>query len=450
VTDLTQEIQHAINDRNFSVSSHLINHMRKAKSITEVTDALESDYNALSYHTLELRDHISYYFGMWDVYFAVQISSLDMLRLLKEDMSIDPQVFMLEFTRDLLERQDPRFNQFYASVETISKGQYAVLLPQILAHRTDELENCTIYYKSKPVPLYCTANLLRTYYGEKIISATLSDQVFEVVVGEKAFAVIERALVSAGMDISKMLVEVNPEDWEDIICKVGKTEGPPEESRELRTLHRVYAARSEIFLSSFRKQAAALDTILNSKTQLCNDILMAVAADKTHEMRLRAVKGLGDIGSTAALEFLSSMLNDSDSSVRGVAARALSTLASRSKWSTVDHRIPATASKVAALDISKINRILNTMISKEMPAAMIEDTLIAVVNQDGRNAANLLSRLLAKPQISVKKAVIKTSQLLDRKYAARVIRRALDDESPEVVALAEKELNTRWPDEIWK
>jgi hypothetical protein len=450
VTDLSQEIQHAISDRNFPASSHLLNHVRKANLITEVADTLEEDYNSLSYHTLELRDHISYYLGMWDVYFAVQISSLDMLRLLKDDMSIDPQTFMIEFTRRLLDSLDPRFDQFYASVETISKGQYAVLLPQILAHRTEELENCTIFYKREPTPLYCTANLLRTYYGEKIISATLSDQVFESVVGEKAFSLIERALISAGLDISKMLVEVNSEDWEDIICRVIKIESPPEESKELRTLHRVYAARSEIFLNSFRKQAAALDTILNSKTQLCNDTLMTVAADRKHEMRLRAVKGLGDIGSTAALEFLSGMLNDSDSSIRGVAARALSILASHSKWSTVDHKIPATTSKTPALDISKISRILNTMIAKEMPVAMIEDTLTAVANQDGRNAANILTRLLTKPQISVKKAVIKTSQLLAREYAAPVIRKALDDDSPEVVALAEKELNTRWPDEVWK
>ena len=167
-------------------------------------------------------------------------------------------------------------------------------------------------------------------------------------------------------------------------------------------------------------------------------------------MHLRAVKGLGDIGGTNVLEFLSGMLNANDSSIRNVAARALSTLASHSKWSSVSHRIPVTPSKVTVLDISKINQILNTLLAKEMPVAMIEDTLIALVNQDSRNAADILTRLLAKPQINIKKAVIKTSKLLERENAASVIREALEDESPEIVALAEEELNTRWPDEVWK
>jgi len=450
VTDLALELQKAIAERNFSASSHLLEHVRTGDMIADVTEILENEYNSLSYHTLELRDHIAYYLGMWDVYFAVQISSIDLLRFLKDDLETDPQDFMVDFARDLLDKQDQHFDQFYTSVETISRGQYAVLLPEILSYRTNELENCIIYYKRGPIPLYCTANLLRTYYGHQIVTATMNDRVFELVVSEKIFSVIAESLTSAGLDVSKMLVGVDPENWEDIVCKVSLTESSPEESKELRTLHRVYAARSEIFLESFRKQAAALDTILNAKTQLCNDILMSVALDSGHEMHLRAVKGLGDIGGTNVLEFLSGMLNTSDSSTRNVAARALSILASHSKWSSVSHRIPATTSKVTVLDISKINQILNTLLAKEMPVAMIEDTLIALVNQNSRNAADILIRLLAKPQINIKKAVIKTSKLLERENAASVIHEALEDESPEIVALAEEELNTRWPDEVWK
>ncbi|MFW9959318.1 MAG: HEAT repeat domain-containing protein, partial [Candidatus Odinarchaeota archaeon] len=197
------------------------------------------------------------------------------------------------------------------------------------------------------------------------------------------------------------------------------------------------------------KQAAALDTILNAKTQLCNDILMAVASDSSHEMHLRAVKGLGDLGGSDVLEYLSGLLSAEDTSTRNIAARALSTLASHSKWSSVGHKIPASATKTSISDISKINQILNTLIAKDMPVAMIEDTILALVTQDSENAVDILTRLLAKPQISIKKAVIKSSKLLERDSAASVIREALEDESPEIVALAEEELNSRWPDEIW-
>jgi hypothetical protein len=449
VKDLASEIQNAVTERNFPASSHLLEHVRTAGLISDITETLEDAYNSLAYHTLELRDHIFHYLGMWDIFFPVQISSIDLFRLLSKDMETDPQLFMLDFMRDLLDQQDPRFDQFYASVETISKSQYAVLLPQILTHRTDELEKCIIYHKQGRVHLYCISNLLRTYYGQKIITATLADQVFESIVGEKTFSKIAESLASAGLNISTMLVGVEPEDWEDIICKVKIIESHPEDSKELRTLHRVYAARTEIFLESFRKQAAALDTILNAKTQLCNDVLMTVASDSSHEMRLRAVKGLGDIGGSEILDFLSRMLNDRDSSIRNIAARALSTLTSHSKWSSVSHRIPATASKRQILDITKINRILNTLIAKEMPIAMIEDTLTAIVTQDSRNAVSILIRLLAKPQNSIKRAVIKTSRLLDRKDAAIIIREALKDESSDIVSMAESELNSRWPDDVW-
>ena len=443
-------IQKAIAERNFPASSHLLDRARKNNQVVEAADLLEAEYDSNPHHTLELRDHVTFYLGMWDVYFAVQISSANILRLLTDDVERDVQVFMIDFVKRLLDQRDSRFNQFYASVETISRGQYAVVLPQILNLRSEELENCIVYFKRGPVPLYCTVNLLQTYYGQKIVSAIANDEIFESVVTEKTFGVIAESLQAAGLDVSKMLVGVDPAEWEDIVCKAGKIESHLEESKELRALHRVHAARSEIFLESFRKQAAALDTILNAKTQLCNDVLMTVASDSGHDMRLRALKGLGDNGDSNSLEFLSSMLNDGEPAVRNVVARAISTLASHSKWSSAGHKIPENNLKAPRLDISKINRILTTLVAKGMPIAMIEDTLIAVTTHGGRNAVDILMRLLAKPDVNIKKAVIKSSRLLERDAAASIIRVAIHDESPEIVAMAEEELNSRWPDEVWR
>ena len=437
-------------ERNFPASSYLLDRARKNNQIADVAKLLEVEYDPYPQHTLELRDHVTYYLGMWDVYFAVQVSSANMLRLLTNHVGGDVQVFMIDFVKRLLDQRDSRFNQFYASVETISKGQYAVVLPQILTLRSEELENCIIHYKRGPVPLYCTVNLLRTYYGQKIVSAIANDEIFESVVSEKTFGVIAESLQAAGIDVSKMLVGVDPAEWEEIVCKADKIESHPEESKELRTLHRVHAARSEIFLDSFRKQAAALDTILNAKTQLCNDVLMMVASDTEHDMRLRALKGLGDNGDSKSLEFLSSMLNDGEPAVRNVVARAISTLASHSKWSSFGHKTPQGNLKAPSLDISKINRILTTLVAKGMPIAMIEDTLIAVTTQGGMNAVEILIRLLAKPDANIRKAVIKSSRLLERNAAAPIVRAALKDQSPEIVAMAEEELNSRWPDEVWR
>jgi hypothetical protein len=214
VTDLKQ----AILERNFPASRHLLERARREAKMASIADLLEEEYEESQHHTLELRDHVTSYLGIWDVYFAVQLTSIQMLRLLAEDKSADAAVFMLNHIRSLLEQGDPLFDQFFVSVETISRGPFAVLLPEILTRRSEELENCIIYYRTGSNPLYCTASLLRTYYGRKIVSAILDDKVFNSVVSENVFMKIEESLISAGMDPSKMLVSVSPKDWEDTGC----------------------------------------------------------------------------------------------------------------------------------------------------------------------------------------------------------------------------------------
>jgi hypothetical protein len=448
--ELVTDLKQAIIERNFPASRHLLEHARRGDKMASIADLLEEEYEESQYHTLELRDHVTSYLGIWDVYFAVQLTSIQMLRLLAENKSADAVVFMLDYTRSLLERGDPLFDQFFVSVETISKGPFAVLLPAILTKRSEELENCIIYYRTGENPLYCTANLLRTYYGRKIVSAILDDKVFNSVVSEKVFMKIEESLVSAGMDPSKMLVSVSPKDWEDTLCVLNIIDAPHEESKELGTLHRVYNARSDLFLESFRKQVAALETIQSAKTQLCNDVLMTVASSPGHEMQLRALKVLGESGDSSTLEFLSRMIRIEDPSVRNVAARAFSTLSSHIKLSSVGRAISPMEKQRPLLDISKVNRILNTLLSKDMPHEMIEDTLVAIATQGGKDAASVLIQLLSKPELSVQLAVVKASRFLDRDNAAQIIRTALKSDEPVLVDLAEKEINERWSDEVWK
>jgi hypothetical protein len=450
LTGLVDDFRQAVIERNFHSSRHLLERAKRNGQIPLIAKAIEQDYEVSQHHTLEMRDHVTYYLGLWDVYFAVQISSIELLHLIQENGQRDAAVFMLNFVKALLEENDPRFDQFYVAVEIISKGPYAVLLPDILTKRSDELENCVIYYRTGDRPLYCTANLLRTYYGRKIVSAILDDSVFNSVVTQNSFTKIEESLTLAGIDVSRMLTPVDPEDWEDTICRVNIIDTSPEESKELGTLHRVFASRTELFLESFRKQAAALETIQNSKTHLCNDVLVIVAADSKHEMQLRALKTLGETGDSATLEFLSKMIRVDDPAVRNVAARAFSVLSSHSRWSSAGHAFPLVEQQQSLLDISKVNRILNTLLAKKMPTEMIEDTLVAIASQGGKSAMNILIRLLSKPQISVQLAVIKATRSLEKSKAALVIRTALKSDNSELVSFAEREIDNRWPDEVWK
>lgn len=452
MTDIAQSFQKAIAERNYAASTHLLDHALRENGLPDLITVLEEMEEAAPLITLELRDHVFYYLGMWDIYYAVQISSIDILRILDEhNVENDASIFMIDYIRNLLETRDDRFSQFCINIETISGGHYAILVPSILDQRMEELLNCRIQYTDGYKTFYCTAELLETYYGGKIVAAIHSHRSFDIIVNPGQFAIIQEGLSSAGIDTSSLLDRVEPDLWDDFVKGKRKPRIKRGGSGELSVLHRVKSGRSNIYAQGFRQQVAALNAITLARTQLCNDVLMSVISDPSHQMRRRALKQLGESGDSTTLDFLADLMkNDGDESIRKEAARTYSVLTSKGQLTGISHPIPRLQRKSSILDISKINKILNTLIAKGMPTAMIDDTLSAIAIQGGSVSVDILSRLLTKPQNSVKIAVIKASRFLDTETAAPIIRAALANEDPEIVTMAENELDTRWPDAIWE
>jgi len=451
LTDVVQNFKKAIAERNYSGSMHLLDTALHEASILELATKLEEVEQAVPLQTLEFRDHIFYYLNMWDIYFAVQIPSIEVLKLLHENNVVNnSQVFMIDFIRDLLDSENSQFNQYSVDVETISRGQYAILLPSLLERRARELENCKIQYLRGPPSLYCTADLMNTYYGRKIVSATHKVRNFDIVVNAKLFGTIDKSLSSAGLDVTSMLEEIEPDIWEFLLARKKSPRQRQNGPSELIVLNRVKSARSNIFAENYRQQLAALNAITLSKTQRCNDVLTEVVSDENSRLRRRSLRQLGETGDSSTLDFLAGIMkNDGDEAIRTEAARAFSSLTSRSKLSSVQYEIRPVPAKPPLLDLLEINRILNTLVAKGMPTTMIDDTLNAIAIQGGSDAIDILTSLLAKPQTSVRIAVVKASRSLDIDSAASIVRAALDDDSRDVVALAEMELDSRWPDTVW-
>jgi HEAT repeat protein len=165
-------------------------------------------------------------------------------------------------------------------------------------------------------------------------------------------------------------------------------------------------------------------------------------------MRKRALKQLGESGDLTTLDFLDDMMkNDGNMSIRREAARAFSALTSRKAGMGLSSPLPTP--KPPVVDISKINIILNTLIAKAMPTSMIDETLNSVALQGGSDSAEVLLRLFGRQEEIVRQAIVKATRLLNKQSAALIIREALNDESHEIVILAESEIDTRWPDEVW-
>ena len=56
---------------------------------------------------------------------------------------------------------------------------------------------------------------------------------------------------------------------------------------------------------------------------------------------------------------------------------------------------------------------------------------------------------MSRPQEEIRLSIVKATRLLDKESAALIIRAALNDESPDIVSLAENEIDSRWSDGVW-
>ncbi|MCJ7817337.1 MAG: HEAT repeat domain-containing protein, partial [Candidatus Thorarchaeota archaeon] len=375
MTNSEFDIQKAIAERNYTASMQLFEHAMKKGNISELVREIEQIEEEAPLLTLELRDHIFYFLRMWSIYFAVQIPSIDVLKLLDDNsISKNAPVFMIEFIRNLLDRKDSRFSQFCVNIDTISSDHYAILLPSILHQRIEELEKCKIQFLEGPIQLYCTSDLFDTYYGQKIVAAIHEQKSFDIVINESQFTLIKESLDSAGFDVTSMLERVNSDLWDDFLKSKRKLRIQHGSLGELSVLHRVKSARSNIFAKNFQQQVTAMNAINLSRTQLCNDVLMSVSSDRNHQMRRRALNQLGESGDSSTIIFLADIMQtDKDQSIRTEAARSYSLLASRSQLTGISHTIPPSSSKSYALDISEVNKLLNAIIAKGMPTTMIDD-----------------------------------------------------------------------------
>ena len=149
---------------------------------------------------------------------------------------------------------------------------------------------------------------MATYYGWKIVNAVHENRYFDIVVDEEQFSIIRDSLEASGLNVDSMLVELDSPEWSKHVesrrsrrtsidngaspeirnSSHDHWRSPYEPSKELGVLHRVKSARSIIYRTSFYEQASAMNTIIASKTQLCNDILMDLAR-RTLEGEVRAL-----------------------------------------------------------------------------------------------------------------------------------------------------------------
>ena len=82
--DGAKELHDAILQKNYSASSRLLKQIMQEEDVHSVSSYFEGLSDDGLHQTLELRDHVLYFLGLWELYFAVQIPSLKLLTLFQK------------------------------------------------------------------------------------------------------------------------------------------------------------------------------------------------------------------------------------------------------------------------------------------------------------------------------------------------------------------------------
>ncbi|MFW9795151.1 MAG: hypothetical protein ACFFEE_12655, partial [Candidatus Thorarchaeota archaeon] len=98
--DIAIQYQDAVTERDYSTSSLLIEQAMKHNALSDLITGLETIEESVQHLTLEVRDHVFHTLGLWDIYFAVQMSSIDVLKLLdNQNTRENARIFMVDFIR---------------------------------------------------------------------------------------------------------------------------------------------------------------------------------------------------------------------------------------------------------------------------------------------------------------------------------------------------------------
>ena len=410
---------------------------------------------------LRYRDHVFKYFHLEDVYFALRMTSYEILsKLSYVQTSEEGRQDAFDLVITAAKAGDPTVRLNALDVEQIYNTEYAVLLPFVLTHRQEELTSIKIPFslrtRAPRTMRYLIDELVETYYGLKIAVAAQEHQTLEVLVGSTVFAKIEAALTSMGIDLTDLLVEVHDDDWLKFVSDRQRfAYRPGEKSVELDTVRELFLSGQLIDVGNEAATRGVIDLVSNTKTATFNHILKRLASERSSRsnpsIQLRCLELLGERGDESDREFLAGLLlGDSTKRVRDASAKALSMLESRIAW-----RSKPSAPRVEpyinrdpiSQDLASIVKELMGNVRKSN-LSMISDALFSLASVGGQNATSLLTELVSHPEPIIRFNVVRAARRLSRQDAFQIIKKALDDENSMVSNAALVQLEERWPDHV--
>ena len=434
---------------DYQASSQTLLHMATNYPPTTMRDSLQRISDELRERVLMLRDHVTHFLGLTPLYFALQLSSQEMMLMIcGARSSIEARSRVLT---DLIQRiaDTPSvLDSSRVDLVKLATSECVVILPDVLRTRADQMRLVSVRSNIpegvSPGPHQILIDRLwQTAYGRMILRAIEIPSRTEIV-GSREWSKIGRALSEAGFHADEMFCQLPYVEWlEELKSVRAGTTGQKSESTELGLLDALFWASEEIGYSSDKVALAALEVVARSGSRVADAELKARAVTGNPKVREKALETLVECSGPDAVEFLCSLLENKQDPVRSKVAEALSSITSRNFTSAAELTVRGAA--LAAKEIPTVSHefsisrafldSLRTLLGHSSSLVRGEGSKV-LLSLDPGARSRVMDELSTDRSTAVRFEVLSLVDSLPDDDARTIIVRGMKDESLRVRKLA--------------
>jgi len=406
---------------------------------------------------LKIRDCVADYLDFGPVYFALLRPSYEILGWVASASSrAEAQCFLADIVIELVKDEHFSMDLSFIEIDALTETRYVVLIPYVLSKRSEELGSCRILHSqfsvnNNMIIRYCLTDLLRTHYGRKILAAFKFDTDYPVL-GKRDFQRLSEALQSFGLDVGSMLIEVNENEWPNLVIEnVRLLERYYKSSNELWLLYRTYLAMIELGSDNEKVRRESLRFLVSVGTKHCNDALPSIIANDTTALRINAIGLLEQTHDINKVDFLCEQISETQGSVKRSIYKAISTIESAQYFmpAGIPPAVPRESKEPLPSEITERYRVALDQLTRATSSAARIDAVKSLSAVQVPGIESYLCRLMHDEDYKVRLAVLNASLDLPKDQAVNIIKIGLGDEDPAVEDKAMKIMEERWPDSYW-
>ncbi|MFW9888561.1 MAG: HEAT repeat domain-containing protein [Candidatus Thorarchaeota archaeon] len=460
------ELLNAIGKSDYNASSNALEKSLFEGNIDKTSNTLRKMIDTKP--NLRIRDHVAFFLSIEPIYCSLEIPSYDLLSMVNcSEDRYHAAYEIFELVEKLVDSKDPKFNQRTFRIEEAAASAYAIMAPEVLRQRMQEMDDCIVPFAKPPAwrrgkdsDRYHIGMLLNTKYGESIIQS-LSGFNIRPIVGESIWKAIEAALLEVGFNPEAMCREITFDEWYDYVKSLEKF--PPNKlypnveprlAREIRLLRELFETEEAIKMrlsdSSPEGKRLLRRSILDLRNlqtrHFNNELLQIISQGSVLEHLELILEVLIQTQDPRIENIMSDFLESEEAEIRKCGARGLAKLhALASPLSTGE---PAYLESIAISELlaasqsvairSRSCRIAISFLSRSKSLAVKKDLVKILVQLHDSETERIFFELLSDSNKEVGMEVLFQIRKLPAHLVKDLLTQALSNSHEEIVARAEE------------